>query len=362
MAKSLKFSDTLAQYNSIMSDIAARRFAPIYLLCGDEGYFIDAICDALGSSILDEAQRAFNQITVYGLDSDVGKIVNLCRQLPMMGSYEVIIVREAQQLSKIENLLHYTSSPQTTTILVICYKNKEQGRGIDKRTAFYKSCQKSGVVFESVRPRDYEVDTWLGAYIKSSGLNVDPKAQAMLKEYVGMDLGRISSEIDKLAVAMSGSDGRVTDRHIEEYIGISKDFNTFELNDAVLKRDVARAMRIADHFGHNPKSYPVTLTITILFGLFQQIFLYNYLLWQSRTSRVPIPSDVELMTKIRANNLYAVREIKSNIGYWSNNRSVFAVLGLLREYDAKSKGIDSGGLDGGELLKEFLLKIFALPK
>ena len=173
-----------------------------------------------------------------------------------------------------------------------------------------------------------------------------------------MDLSRMAHEIDKLVVSMPEGERNVTDAHIEQYIGISKEFNTFELNDAVLKQDVARAMRIADHFGHNQKSYPVTLTITILFGLFQQLFLYNYHLWQCRKRGMAMPSDSELMTAIRANNPYALREIKANIGRWDNRR-VFNILGLLREYDAKSKGVESGGLNGGELLNELLLKIFA---
>lgn len=360
MAKSIKFSDCLTAYNSLMADIEARRFAPIYLLMGDEGYFIDALCDRLASTILNEAEQAFNQITVYGLDSDAGKVVNLCRQLPMMGSYEVIILREAQQMSKIENLQHYTSSPQNSTIFIICYKNKEQGKGLDKRTAFYKSCVKNGVVFESVRPREYEVDSWLGNYIKSVGMTIAPKAAAMLKEHVGMDLSRMAKEIDKLKVSLGENERNITDSHIEQYIGLSKEFNTFELNDAVLKQDVARAMRIADHFGHNPKSYPVTLTITILFGLFQQLFLLNYLMWQSRKYRVAMPSDIELMSKIRANNNFVLKELKANVGRWENRR-VFAILGLLREYDAKSKGADGVNMDGGELLRELLLKIFMLP-
>lgn len=357
MAKSIKFSDCLASYNSLMADIEARRFAPIYLLMGDEGYFIDALCDRLANTILNEAEKAFNQITVYGLDSDAGKVVNLCRQLPMMGSYEVIILREAQQMSKVENLQHYTSSPQNSTIFIVCYKNKEQGRGLDKRTSFYKSCAKNGVVFESVRPRDYEVDAWLGNYIKSAGMTIAPKAAAMLKEHVGMDLSRMAKEIDKLKVSMGVDERNITDAHIEQYIGLSKEFNTFELNDAILKQDVARAMRIADHFAHNPKSYPITLTITILFGLFQQLFLLNYLMWQSRKMKTPMPSDIELMSKIRANNSYVVKELKANVDRWPNPR-VFAILGLLREYDAKSKGADGTNLDSGELLRELLLKIF----
>lgn len=357
MAKGMKFSDCIADYNMIMQSIEARQFAPIYLLSGDEGYFIDAIADRLASTILNEAERSFNQLTVYGQDSDPGKIVMLCRQMPMMGSYQVVIVKEAQQLAKIENLNLYTSQPQPTTILIICYKNKEQGRGIDKRTAFYKSCAKSGCVFESMRPKEYEIDGWLTSYIASLGLKADPKAVAMLKEHVGMDIGRIVKEIDKLKVSMAVGEKIITDSHIEEYIGLSKDYNNFELNDAVLKQDVGRAMRIAEHFAHNQKTYPITLTITLLFSLFQQLFLLNYHLWQSRKRGIPMPADTELMRAIRANNLYAVKELKANIGRWNGPR-LFKILGYLREYDAKSKGVDSGGLDGGELLKELLLKIF----
>ncbi len=340
-----------------MKSIEARQFAPIYLLTGDEGYFIDAIAERLSQSILNEAERSFNQVTVYGADSDTGKIVMLCRQLPMMGSYQVVIVREAQQLTKIENLVHYTTSPQSSTILILCYKNKEQGKGLDKRTSFYKSCVKSGCLFESVRPKEYEIDQWLGSHIGSRGLGIEPKAMAMLKEHVGMDISRIVHELDKLKVSMPENQKMITDTDIEQYIGISKEFNSFELNDAVMKRDVGRAMRIAGHFAQNPKSYPITQTITLLFNQFQQLFLLNYHMWQNRKKGVPMPTDTELIPAIRAYNAFALKELKANIGKWTGPQ-LFKVLGLLREYDAKSKGVNSGGLDGGELLKELLLKIF----
>ena len=340
-----------------MKDIEARRFAPIYLLSGDEGYFIDAIAERLGDTILNEAERSFNQVTVYGADSDTGKIVMLCRQMPMMGNYQVVIVREAQQLTKIENLVHYTSSPQSTTILIICYKNKEQGKGLDKRTAFYKSCAKAGCVFESVRPKEYEIDQWLSSHINSRGFSIEPKAIAMLKEHVGMDISRIVREIDKLAVSINEGQTKITDADIEQYIGISKEFNSFELNDAVMKRDVGRAMRIAEHFAHNPKNYPITQTIMLLFNQFQQLFLLNYHMWQSRKRGIPMPPDTELMSAVRANHPFVLKELKANIGRWTGSQ-LFRALGLLREYDAKSKGVNSGGLDSGELLKELLLKIF----
>lgn len=357
MAKVSKFTESLTSYNSIMKSIEARQFAPIYLLTGDEGYFIDAIAERLSQSILNEAERSFNQVTVYGADSDTGKIVMLCRQLPMMGNYQVVIVREAQQLTKIENLVHYTTSPQSSTILILCYKNKEQGKGLDKRTSFYKSCVKSGCLFESVRPKEYEIDQWLGSHIGSRGLGIEPKAMAMLKEHVGMDISRIVHELDKLKVSMPENQKMITDTDIEQYIGISKEFNSFELNDAVMKRDVGRAMRIAGHFAQNPKSYPITQTITLLFNQFQQLFLLNYHMWQNRKKGVPMPTDTELIPAIRAYNAFALKELKANIGKWTGPQ-LFKVLGLLREYDAKSKGVNSGGLDGGELLKELLLKIF----
>ncbi|MBQ5594214.1 MAG: DNA polymerase III subunit delta [Alistipes sp.] len=357
MAKVSKFTESLTSYNSIMKSIEARQFAPIYLLTGDEGYFIDAIAERLSQSILNEAERSFNQVTVYGADSDTGKIVMLCRQLPMMGNYQVVIVREAQQLTKIENLVHYTTSPQSSTILILCYKNKEQGKGLDKRTSFYKSCVKSGCLFESVRPKEYEIDQWLGSHIGSRGLGIEPKAMAMLKEHVGMDISRIVHELDKLKVSMPENQKMITDTDIEQYIGISKEFNSFELNDAVMKRDVGRAMRIAGHFAQNPKTYPITQTITLLFNQFQQLFLLNYHMWQNRKKGVPMPTDTELIPAIRAYNAFALKELKANIGKWTGPQ-LFKVLGLLREYDAKSKGVNSGGLDGGELLKELLLKIF----
>ena len=357
MAKVSKFTESLTSYNSIMKSIEARQFAPIYLLTGDEGYFIDAIAERLSQSILNEAERSFNQVTVYGADSETGKIVMLCRQLPMMGNYQVVIVREAQQLTKIENLVHYTTSPQSSTILILCYKNKEQGKGLDKRTSFYKSCVKSGCLFESVRPKEYEIDQWLGSHIGSRGLGIEPKAMAMLKEHVGMDISRIVHELDKLKVSMPENQKMITDTDIEQYIGISKEFNSFELNDAVMKRDVGRAMRIAGHFAQNPKSYPITQTITLLFNQFQQLFLLNYHMWQNRKKGVPMPTDTELIPAIRAYNAFALKELKANIGKWTGPQ-LFKVLGLLREYDAKSKGVNSGGLDGGELLKELLLKIF----
>ena len=199
MAKStIKFKDCVAQFEELKKQIKSRKFAPIYLLMGEESYFIDELCSLLASSILDPAEQAFNQITVYGKDSEAGQIVNLCRQMPMMGSYEVIIVKEAQQLRQIEKLSHYTSKPQPTTILIVCHKEKS----VDKRSAFYKQCNASGVVFESLRPRDYEIGPWLTQFIATKGLRIGNKAVQMLTDHLGCDISKISNEVDKLLVGL----------------------------------------------------------------------------------------------------------------------------------------------------------------
>ena len=356
MAKgTLKFKDSVADFERITGEIAARKFAGIYLLMGEEGYFIDAVAEQLAASILDEAARAFNQITVYGRDSDAGQVVNLCRQMPMMGQYQVVIVKEAQQLKGLDKLALYTQKPSPTTILVICHKEKN----VDRRSAFYKGCAAHGVVLESVRPRDYEIAAWLQQFIRRRGMEIDPKALSMLTDHLGTDIAKIANELQKLTVSLPEGTRRITDRDIEANIGISKDFNNFELCKAVVTRDMARALMIADHFARNPKDNPLLLTVMALFSQFRDLFVVNYLRWLSRRRNQPFPSDQELMRLLRKNNTFILGEIKQNAALW-DNRKVFQVLGLLREYDAKGKGMGSGGASDGELLRELLLKIFLL--
>ncbi len=356
MAKSaLKFKDTLSTYAQISKDIRARRFAPIYLLMGEESFFIDSIADMLADGVLTEAERAFNQIVMYGRDSDAGVVVNCCRQMPMMGDREVVIVKEAQNLRSIEKLAHYTSSPSTSTILVICHKEKT----LDKRSQLYKSILKNGVVLESIRPRDYEIGAWLGSFVTSKGCTISPKALSMLVDNLGTDIAKISNELTKLMLSLPSGTTQIEDIHIEQNIGISKDFNNFELCKAVLGRNMSRSLMIADHFAHNPKANPLLVTISTLFGQFKQLFIVNYLGWLSRQKGERFPSDMELMRILKVGNPYAVAEIKQMSANWSNPK-VFVILGLMREYDGKSKGMNTGGATHGELLRELLLKIFAL--
>ena len=355
MAKSaLKFKDSAADYQRIAADIRARRFAPVYLLMGEESYFIDSLADLLAGSILGEAERAFNQLTLYGRESDGGQVVNLCRQMPMMGSYEVVIVREAQQLKNIEKLALYTAKPQPTTILIICHKEKP----VDKRSQLYKSTAACGVVFESVRPRDYEISAWLSQFASQRGFSMDAKALSMLTDHLGTDLSKISNEFQKLAISLPEGTKKITDDDIERHTGISKDYNNFELCRAVSLREKERALTIAAQFAANPKDNPLLLTVMALFNQFRQMFLINYLRWQQRVKGLPFPSDAELMKILKVGNIFAIGELKQSAAAW-NNRAVFNILGLLREYDAKSKGLGAGSESDGELLRELLLKIFA---
>ncbi len=352
--KRYSFKECVESYNRIVADVKSRRFAPIYLLMGEESYFIDEVCNLLASTVLSEVEQTFNQITLYGRDCEAGVVINQARQVPMMGGYSVVIVKEAQQMKGIEKLSIYTNAPVQSTILILCYKEKS----VDKRSQLYKSILKNGAVLESVHPRDYEISGWLSSYLSSRALTLTPKALAMLTENLGTDISKIAGEVSKLIIALPERTQQITDEHIEQHIGISKEFNNFELCNAVMNRDAKRALRIADHFSHNPKAYPLLLTVLVLFNQFKQLFTLNYLRWMTQHRGATFPTDMELMRILKVGNPYAVSELKQICGVW-HNRKVFFILGLLREYDAKSKGMNTGGASEGELLRELLLKIFA---
>ena len=216
-----------------------------------------------------------------------------------------------------------------------------------------------GAVFESVRPRDYEIGPWLSGFIASKGCRIDEKALSMLTDHLGCDVSKIANELEKLLVSLPEGTQRITDRDIERNIGISREYNNFELCKAVLGRDMARALRIADHFGRNPKENPLLVTVLALFGQFRQLFVLNYLYWLARRRGTGEPSDAELMRALKVGNVFAINELRQAMPRWPNNK-VFGVLGLLREYDGKSKGLDAGGASDGELLRELLLKMLTI--
>lgn len=352
MAKGVKFRDTVARYQQIGQDIKAGRLSGIYLLMGEEGFFIDRLADLIADNVLDEAQRSFNQTVVYGKDTDEDTIINLVRQVPMMGGYQVVIVKEAAQLRKIEQLSFYTARPVATSILVLCYK----GKSLDKRSQLYKQIEKSGVVFESVRPYDNEIGAWLNDYVGSLGCRIEPKALTMLTDHLGTDLSRISNELDKLLTRLPQGTRHITAEQIETNIGINKDFNNFELVKAVGGRDMAKAFQIADYFRRNPKNYPFVVTTVTLYNYFQKLFVINYRNWQTRKRGAAPATDNELASLIKVSP-FLVGEYKRSAQLYPNQK-LFAILGFVRAYDMKGKGVDSGSADENELLRELLLKIF----
>lgn len=355
MAEKVTFASCEAGFHKLMSDIKARKFAPIYLLQGEELYFIDALCDALVEGIMEPAMRDFNQIVLYGNDTDGGTVASYCRQLPMMGEYEAIIVREAQQLDKIELLHAYTSSPQSSTILVLCHK----GKAMDRRTPLYKSIKANGVVFDSISPRDYEAERWLSGFAATKGLKLDSSSSKILVAHLGVDISKISNELEKMVVSLPKDRSTITPEDIENHIGISRQFNNYELSNAVLDRQLEKALTIAQHMGENPKAYPLLLSVKVLYDSFRQLFTYNYICWDARRRGVAIPDQGEMCRALRLNSPFFLKDIARRAPQWPNNK-VFRILGLCAEYDAKSKGIDDGGASNGELLREFILKIAML--
>ena len=358
MAKSsnTSFRDTLAGFAALSESVQRRQFASVYLLMGDEPYFIDVLSERLATTILAPDQRAFNQTMLYGADAQSGAVVNLCRQLPMGGDRQVVIVREAQMMSKIETLALYTAAPAASTILVICYKGS-----LDKRTSFYKSIVSHGQVFESVHPRyDSEIVPWIESYVRQQGYSIEPKASAMLVEFLGMDLSRIANNLTKLMACVPTGTTAITPDVVERNIGISKEFNNFELTRALSERDMVRAMRICDHFARNPKSNPLVVTLGVLFTHFQRIFILNYQMWLARRKNQPMPQDRELMQMMKLSSPFFLKEYRQAASLYSNQK-VFAILGLLRDYDLKSKGLNAGqNVSDGDLLKELLLKILMI--
>lgn len=356
MAKSIRFREAAAEYERIVGDIRAGRFAPIYLLMGEEGYFIDSLTDMLAESILPESDRAFNQIVVYGKDIDnEGIIVNYARQMPMMGGRMVIIVKEAASLKKVENLSLYTASPNPTTILIIAHK----GKSVDKRSALYKHVLAKGVVLESPRPYDNELAPWIASYLRAKkGCAIEEKALKMVIDFMGTDIAKIAGEFDKLLTRLPEGTKVITADHIEENIGISKDFNNFELVEAVAHKNFAKAMQIADNFARNPKNHPLVVTTSTLFGYFQKIFTINYREWQTRVKGMAPANDGELAAMIKVSP-YVIGGYKQAARLYPNKK-IFLILGLIREYDMKGKGINSGGVEQGELLRELIMKIMML--
>jgi len=329
-------------FDEIIKDLKAKKYAPVYFLMGDEPYYIDQITDYIAGNVLKEEEKAFNQTIIYGKDTDASNVIQAARRYPMMAEHQVIIVKEAQNIMDIDKLSIYVENPLTTTILVINYKYKT----IDKRKKLYKAIDKKGVIFESKKLYENQVGSWLTGYVKSKGLNIDITAAQILVEYLGNDLSKITHEVDKLLIAIGSGNKTITVDNIEKNIGISKEYNNFELNKAVLQRNVVKANKIIRSFAKNPKDNPIQVTIATLFGYFQKLMAYYYL---------PDKSKMAVASALKINPFFVSDYTTGARNYPA--RKVVQVISLLREYDMRSKGYKTNETDTGELLKELIFKI-----
>jgi len=309
---------------------------------GEEAYYIDKIADFIENNILTEEEKGFNQMVLYGRDVTIEDIVANAKRFPMMAEKQVVIVKEAQELSRqIEKLADYADNPQPTTVLVMCYKYKT----IDKRKKLGKNIMRTGCLFESKKLYENQVGDWISGVLKGKGYQIEPKASQMLVEFLGTDLSKIDNELQKLALILDKGE-TITATHIEQNIGISKDFNNFELRKAIGDKQVVKAQQIAQYFAQNPKSNPMVMTISLLHAFFSQLLLYHGLKDKGKIN-------VSKMLRI---NPYFVPEYQRAAKNYPM-RKVAEVIAGLREVDMKSKGVGASNVPQGDLLKELLFKI-----
>lgn len=331
-----------ATYEEIISDLKNRIFKPVYFLAGEEPYYIDLITEYIQEKVLPEAEKAFNQIIVYGDDTNIASIIDTARRFPMMSSHQVLIVKEAQSLKKLDDLIIYLEKPLLSTILVFSYKYKT----IDKRTKLFKILESHGVYFESARIRDYLIPAWIERYLMLKGIKTDPSASAMLTEYLGTDLHKIVNELDKLIITLPAGKPVITTSLIEKNIGISKDYNNFELQKAIGEKNILKANMIVHYFANNPKDNPLTLSIASLFGFFSKLLTFHYLTDKSK-------NNVAAALKV---NPFFVKDYENSASKYNVSKTM-QIISLLRTYDMKSKGFGDPGTEPGDLLKELVFRI-----
>lgn len=352
----------MKEAEKILLDLKRRIFKPVYFLCGEEAHYIDLISDYIEHNVLEEADREFNQTVVYGKDTDLVGILGLAKQFPMMGEHTVVIVKEAQNLKELnksaggddeggsskggsnsgsQQFLAYINNPQPTTILVFCFKYKT----IDKRGAIAKALQKNAVYLESAKLYDNQVPEWIGNYVKDKKYTIGPKATFLMAEFLGNDLSKIANEINKLLINLP--EGKeITPELVQDNIGISKDYNVFELQDALAKKDILKANRIVNYFASNEKEHPIVMTLSSLYGYFSKILKFHFLADKSKFAAA---------TALGVNPYFVDGYAKAAANY--NSAKLKYIFACLKEYDLKSKGVDNSSISNGELLKELVFKI-----
>lgn len=328
-------------FQDIMTDLRRKSYSPVYFLMGEEPYYIDKISDFLEDNVLDEAEKDFNLTVLYGKDVDIDMVINTAKRYPMMAERQVVIVREAQQIKNWDNLAFYLQNPLKSTILCFCYKYGKP----DGRKKWVTELNNTGVVFESKKLYENQVGQWIREYLAIKNVKVSDKAEVMLTEFLGTDLSKIVNEIDKLLITKPADNHFITPELIEQNIGISKDYNVYELEDALIHRDVLKANRIIRYFGDNNKANPLPMVLINLFSFFSNLMIYHYL---------PSKDSSTVASALKINPYFVQNYAKAAQVF--NAWKTMNIISNIRETDARSKGIGDTGTEHVELLKELIFK------
>lgn len=332
---------------TVLKDLKQNKYAPVYFLDGDEPYYIDLIADYIEQHALSEADRGFNQMVMYGKDTQVNQVVSNARRFPMMAERQVVLVKEAQELQDLgkadaQKLLEsYVQNPLPSTILVLCHKHKS----FDKRKALYKALVKNGVVVSTKKLYDNQVPAWIEQFVKSEGHDISPKAVQMLSEFIGNKLERLVNEIRKILINFEGP-VTIEDHHVQKFVGVSKEYNVFELQKAISFKDIVKANTIITYFAANPKDHPIIPMIALLYGYFSKLLIVHH----SKDK-----SEKGLAAQLRINPYFAKEYIAASRNY--SLGKVVSIINYLRQADLQSKGVNSGSATGGEIMKELIFKI-----
>jgi len=330
-------------FEELQENIKKGKFLPVYLFQGEEAYYIDLLTNLLIEKALDESERDFNQYIFYGMDSDTGTIINTCKRFPMMAERQLVIVKEAQGLKSIDDLVHYVQQPLKSTILVINFKHGK----LDGRKKLSVEIAKTGIVFESKKLYENQVPAFITNYLSKRNVKIDTKSAQMLTDYLGNDLSKLTNELEKLTLILPAEKAVITAELIEKNIGISKDYNNFELQKALANKDILKANRIAAYFDQNPKNNPLQPTLAILFSFFSNLMICHYENNKSKSNLMAILGfrfDLQI-----ADYMTALQNYKPG--------KTMQIISLIRECDARSKGVNNASVSDGYLFKELVYKI-----
>lgn len=329
--------------DDILRELRSKQYRPIYYLMGEEAYYIDLISDYIMDNVLTDTEKEFNLSVVYGADVDIATVINAAKRYPMMSEHQVVIVKEAQSIRNIDELSYYLQKPLRSTILVMCHKHGV----LDRRKKLAAEIEKVGILFESKKLKEAQLPAFITSYMKRKGVDLEPKATSMLADFVGTDLSRLTGELEKLIITLPKGQTRVTPEQIERNIGISKDYNNFELRSALLERNVLKANQIINYFEKNPKTNPLQMTLSLLFGFYSNLMLAYY---------APEKSEQGIASFLGLKSPWQAREYQTAMKRYSGVKTM-QIIGEIRYTDAKSKGIGNSSLTDSELLRELIFKI-----